>query len=99
MSEILHQTANFLKEDFSLPEVKEALTEENLVQALTPVISRMLDREFERLLNICYRIDLGESRLKKILHESDPKHMAADLAQALVKRQIQKIEIRQKYSQ
>ncbi|MDX5480001.1 hypothetical protein [Fontibacter flavus] len=99
MTEILHQTAIFLKEDFSLPEVKEALTEENLVHALTPVISRMLDREFERLLNICYRIDLGESKLKKILHESDPEHIAADLARALVKRQIQKIEIRQKYSQ
>lgn len=99
MSEILQHTAAFLKEDFQLPEVKEELTEEILAQTLKPIISRMLDREFERLLNICYRIDLGETKLKKILHESDPEHMAEDLAQALVKRQIQKIEIRQKYSQ
>ncbi len=58
----------------------------------------MLDREFERLLQICYRIDLGEEKLKKILHESEPDHVAPDLARALWNRQKQKVEIRKRYS-
>jgi len=95
----LHNTMEFLKQDFELPVIKDELTEEKLIDFLTPVVSKMLDREFEKLLNICYRIDLGENRLKYILHESEPEHMARELASALVKRQIQKIEIRQKYSQ
>jgi hypothetical protein len=95
----LQSTMEFLKQDFELPVIKDELNEEKLITLLTPVVSKMLDREFEKLLNICYRIDLGENRLKSILHESKPENMAMELATALVKRQIQKIEIRQKYSQ
>ena len=58
----------------------------------------MLDREFERLLQICYRIDLGEEKLKRILHESEPDQVALDLAQALWLRQKQKVQIRKRYS-
>ncbi|RZS94849.1 hypothetical protein [Cecembia calidifontis] len=97
MFPILQQTAQILKKDFNLPEIQENFTEEGLVEILTPVIKQMLDRDFERLLQICYRIDLGEQVLKKILHESDPDQMANDLSRALVKRQVQKIEIRKKY--
>lgn len=97
MLPILQQTAEVLKKDFSLPEIKEKITEEELIEILSPLISQMLDRDFERLLQICYRIDLGENVLRKILHESEPDLMAFDLAQALFKRQVQKIEIRRKY--
>lgn len=97
MLPILHQTAEVLKKDFNLPEIQENITEERLIEILTPIIKQMLDRDFERLLHVCYRIDLGENVLKKILHESVPDLMAHDLAQALVKRQVQKIEIRRKY--
>ncbi|MFD2201467.1 hypothetical protein [Shivajiella indica] len=98
MRDNIQSTMEFLKQDFELPLVKEKLTEEKLIQLLTPIVSKMLDREFEKLLNICYRVDLGENRLKAILHESPPENMAMELATALVKRQVQKIEIRQKYS-
>lgn len=98
MENTIQKSLEFLKQDFELPLIQEKLTEEKLIKVLTPVVSNMLDRDFEKLLNICYRIDLGEKKLKSILHESQPEHVAQDLATALVKRQIQKIEIRQKYS-
>jgi hypothetical protein len=99
MKDIIQNTVEFLKQDFELPLVVETLTEEKLIQLLTPIVSKMLDREFEKLLNICYRVDLGENRLKSILHESQPENIAMELATALVKRQIQKIEIRQRYTE
>ncbi|SFA90293.1 hypothetical protein [Algoriphagus aquimarinus] len=99
MSEsITLDTFSLLRKDFELPEVTSEFDEEKAVLTLTKVIAYMLDREFERLLQICYRIDLGEEKLKKILHVSEPDQVAPDLARALWNRQKQKIEIRKRYS-
>lgn len=99
MSESLSQeTFLLLRKDFDLPEKKEEFDEDQAISLLSKVIAYMLDREFERLLQICYRIDLGEEKLKKILHESEPDLMAGDLAKALWSRQKQKVEIRKRYS-
>lgn len=99
MSESLSQeTFLLLRKDFELPEKSEEFDEEQAISVLSKVIAYMLDREFERLLQICYRIDLGEEKLKKILHESEPDRVAPDLAQALWNRQKQKVEIRRRYS-
>jgi hypothetical protein len=88
----------FLQKDFELPELKETFNEERAIGILSKWVSHLLDRDFERLLQICYRIDLGEEKLKKILHESEPDQVSLDLAKALWERQKLKIEIRRKYS-
>lgn len=93
------EAAQYLQKDFSLPALTEAFSEEDLVSLLTPLVKTMLDRDFEKLLQICYRVDLGEEKLKTILHKSDPETLASDLARALVARQILKAEIRRKYSE
>ncbi|MBW3468960.1 hypothetical protein [Arthrospiribacter ruber] len=94
----LQQAYISLTRDFELPPYSQQSKKEELVQLLTPVLKHLLDRDFERLLQICYKIDLGEAKLKSILYESLPEQMATDLAQALVDRQVQKIEIRKRYS-
>lgn len=87
-----------LRKDFDLPELKESFDEEQAILLLSKAVSQLLDRDFERLLQICYRIDLGEEKLKKILHESKPDQVSLDLARALWERQKLKIEIRKRYS-
>lgn len=96
---LIKEAAHSLQKDFALPAIAEAFSEEDLVLILTPLIKTMLDRDFEKLLQICYRVDLGEDKLKTILHKSDPETLASDLARALVARQILKAEIRRKYSE
>ncbi|MCE7056939.1 hypothetical protein LZF95_19825 [Algoriphagus sp. AGSA1] len=99
MSEPLSQeTFLLLQKDFDFPESPTEFDEEKAIATLSKVIAYMLDREFERLLQICYRIDLGEEQLKKILHESEPDEVAIDLATALWNRQKQKVQIRKRYS-
>lgn len=99
MSQTLpEETFSLISKDFQLPEIKEEFSEEKALAVLTKVISQMMDRNFERLLQVCYRIDLAESKLKQILHESEPDQVAADLAKALWDRQKQKVEIRRRYS-
>jgi len=87
-----------LRKDFDLPELKESFDEGQAILLLSKAVSQLLDRDFERLLQICYRIDLGEEKLKKILHESEPDQVSLDLARALWERQKLKIEIRKRYS-
>ncbi|MEN2281830.1 hypothetical protein AAGF08_06795 [Algoriphagus sp. SE2] len=97
-NKLLKETFQLLEKDFQLPEIKSEFDEEKAIGILAKVISQMLDREFERLLQICYRIDLGEEKLKRILHESEPDQVATDLAKALWERQKMKVEIRRRYS-
>ncbi|MHA7131570.1 hypothetical protein [Algoriphagus namhaensis] len=92
------ETLKLLEVDFQLPETKSALTEEEAIAWVKRVIADLLDKDFSRLLQICYRVDLNEQKLKHILHESDPEDIAMDLALALWSRQKQKVEIRRKYS-
>ncbi len=99
MTSSIHQdTFELIKKDFELPELEAHLEEDSAILFLSKAIAVLLDRDFERLLQICYRIDLGEEKLKKILHESPPDQISLDLAQALWSRQKQKIELRKKYS-
>lgn len=95
---ITKEAVQLLQKDFDLSALTETFSEADLVALLTPLIKGMLDRDFEKLLQICYRVDLREEKLKTILHTSEPETMAADLSRALVARQIQKIEIKRKYS-
>ena len=96
---LTQDTFSLLRKDFDLPEKIKEFDEEKAIITLSKVITYMLDREFERLLQVCYRIDLGEEKLKRILHESEPDEVAPDLARALWARQKQKVEIRKRYSE
>jgi hypothetical protein len=96
---ILSATFSLLNQDFALAQIPEEFNEEMAISLLSKAISHLLDRDFERLLQICYRIDLGETPLKKILYEANPDQVASELARALWHRQKQKIEIRRKYSE
>lgn len=96
--DLVQDTVLLLKKDFEINKGEHASTKEELIDLLLPIIQQMLHRDFEKLLQVCYRIDLGENKLKSILHESDPETMAFDLTKALVERQMLKIEIKKKYS-
>lgn len=100
MSQTLpEETFSLITKDFQLPEIKEDFSEEKALAVLTKAISQLMDRNLERLLQVCYRIDLAENKLKQILHESEPDQVAADLAKALWDRQKLKVEIRRRYSE
>jgi hypothetical protein len=93
------ETFALVIKDLPLPELNAGFSEEMVLEALTKAISQLMDRDLERLLQICYRIDLAENTLKQILHEAPPERVAADLAQALWARQKQKVILRRKYSE
>jgi len=71
---------------------------EELKSYLANAISELLDKDFNKLLNALYRIDVSEQKVTKILHEAPQKELAAELAAIVIDRQLQKVETRRKYS-
>jgi hypothetical protein len=72
-------------------------TREELIRILMPDIALFVNKDFEKFLLFCYRIDLSEEKLKNILNTSPPETMMNDLTAAIVDRQLLKAEIKRKY--
>ena len=64
---------------------------------LTPLISNLLDSDMQGLLNLLYRIDVSEQKVKSILTTVKQGEMAKKIAELIIERQIQKITTRMKY--
>lgn len=95
--EIITETARLIEKDLALSVPEGYLDRDGLILHVESMVRVLLDRDFEKLLQACYRIDLGEDKLKQILQESPPEQLSKDLATAIVDRQILKIQIRRKY--
>lgn len=72
-----------------------ALTEATLRQLLARQVLYLLERDFERLLQSLYRIDVPEQRFKESLVSDDPAGQIADL---MLKRELMKVETRRWYA-
>ena len=64
---------------------------------LTSIVSYLLDKDMERLLQSLYRIDVDETLFKKILIEAAPEEIANKIAQEVIRRELQKVRLRAKY--
>ena len=90
--------AEILQKKLELPEGVSYTSREDLASFICPTIRNLLDRDMGKLLQVCYQIDVGEEKLKSILQESPVATMAMDLSQAIVDRQLLKLQIRERYS-
>ncbi len=89
-----------LSSELEITEVASPPTSEyeDLVQWLTPYITRLLDHHFEKLLQLLYRVDVSENLFKEAIGQSNSDHIASSIARLIIDRQIQKMQIRAKYS-
>ncbi len=98
--EMLQIGAQLITKDFGLDdtELADALSVETLEARLTKVVQYLLDKDFQRLINIMYRIDLPESTFQQILANEEPDQIATSLSKHIIERELQKAVLRQKYS-
>lgn len=71
---------------------------ENLKKQLSRIISYLIDKDFQRLLNVLYRIDINEEKFKIALTLDPPSEVAPAIAQLIIDRELQKVITRRKYS-
>jgi hypothetical protein len=78
-------------------EMESTPTNENVLEVLTSSVMYLLLHDMEKLLNILYRIDVNEPKVKAAFAQNNPKLIAPTIAQLILDRELQKAESRRKY--
>ena len=80
-------------------EVLENAETDDLENKLAVYINELSDRDVSRLVNMLYRIDVSEEKLKKALQNEDKtKSSGKTIAKLILERQLQKLEYRKQFS-
>ncbi|HEV8081049.1 MAG TPA: hypothetical protein VGP43_10065 [Chitinophagaceae bacterium] len=68
-----------------------------LKEKLIKFINDLIQNNFQKLIAILYKVDVDESKLKKLLREGIGKDTADIIATQIIEREIQKIETRKQF--
>jgi len=91
-------TKNFENSELdSLIPMGDFETLEEFKAYLTDRLAFLLDNKYDKLINILYRIDVPEDKLSKLFAEQNRDYIPASLADLIIERSLQKVNIRQKY--
>ena len=66
---------------------------------LSVAINEMILSDFDKLVMLLYRLDINETKLRKILNENPSNDAGIIIADLIIERQLQKIKSRQHFSQ
>ena len=68
-------------------------------EQLADYINDMILHDFTGLLNLLYRLDVSEARVRKILDELQQEDAGKIIAAVIIERQLQKVKTRQQFKQ
>ena len=87
----------YLQQNFQLPEVVNDLGDaENY---MTEKINELIKNDFNHLIQVLYRIDVNEARLKQVLKDNPNEDAGKIIAALIMERQLQKIKSRKQFNQ
>ena len=69
--------------------------DEQLRKIIIDRIRDLIHSDFQKLVNILYRMDVSESKLKRMLEENPESDAGVIIAELMIERQAQKIKSRQ----
>jgi hypothetical protein len=72
------------------------LTYDALINRLVEIVDHLIAKDFNRLLNALYRIDVSEEKLKSVLAKR-PENTSLIIAQMVLERELQKVASRKKH--
>lgn len=71
----------------------------NFREELAAYINQLINNDFEKLVFLLYRIDIKESTIKQLLALPSSNNAGEIIADAIIKRQSEKVISRQQYKQ
>lgn len=69
-----------------------------LEEALTIYANQLIQKDFQKLVTLLYRIDVSETKLKYLLQMQTDENAGNIIAKLIIERQMQKIRSRQQFS-
>lgn len=100
----IYETAQQLVKDFNMLNLSlEFVPEQNqsyskLFNESALIIQRLFEKDHHGLLNLLYRVDIGEAQIRTIISEYSPPELYGKIAETLLKREFMKVVYRYKYS-
>lgn len=76
----------------------DQITNAKMREELISLINELINEDFQSLIQLLYRIDVNEKKIRLYLEENSDKDAASVLADLIIERQLQKIESRKKYT-
>jgi hypothetical protein len=73
--------------------------EEELRQKLIVLINELIIKDFHALIQLLYRIDVYEKKIRLYLNKNTNADSAAIIADLIIERQLEKMESRKKFSE
>jgi hypothetical protein len=87
----------YLQQNFQLPEIVNDLGDaENYI---AEKINELIKNDFNHLIQVLYRIDVNEARLKQVLKDNPYEDAGKIIAALIMERQLQKIKSRKQFNQ
>jgi hypothetical protein len=78
-------------------ELPVQISMEEIKEKLSAHINRLIQQNFEQLINLLYRIDINEARIKSLLQMQAGTNAGDIIAQLIIERQLQKIRSRRQF--
>ncbi len=82
---------------FTLTNSLNAENTEQLKEQLTAYINDLIINDFPSLVQLLYRIDVDEKKLKNILQQQQHKDAATIISELIIERQMRKKEMKQRF--
>lgn len=73
-------------------------SKEKIREELIHLINELINKDFSALMQLLYRIDVDEKKIRSCLSQITNEDSANILSDLIIERQIQKIESRKKFS-
>ena len=70
---------------------------EELFEQIEPHIKKMIDNNHSKFLGFLYRIDLSAEQIKKATNENNSEPFSTIISDLIIKRELQKVVIRNHY--
>jgi hypothetical protein len=95
--DVMRQVLNKCDEHFSDNSLLKITDDEMLRKRITEHVIRLLLYNMEKLLQVLYRVDIDEQKVKSAFAQQDPQLIAPALAELIIQRELQKAETRIRY--
>lgn len=73
------------------------ISQEKLKEKLSQHVNNLIQKDFQKLVSVLYRIDVNEEKLKLMLEQNTETDAASIIAELIIERQLQKMKSRQEF--
>jgi hypothetical protein len=69
--------------------------DEGLRERIQKIVNDLITTDFDQLVQLLYRVDVNENKLKKLLHDNPQTDAAVLITDLLIERQLEKIKTKE----